>query len=49
MSKIDEFESLFKSAAKPVFHVEPLRIKSVMLVVDQEEKLLADYLSLIHI
>ena len=44
MSKIDEFESIFKSAAKPVFHVEPLRIKSVMLVVDQEEKLLADYI-----
>ena len=35
MTKIDEFESLFKSASKPVFQPEPIRIQRVAIVVDQ--------------
>lgn len=45
MSKIDEFESLFKSAAKPVFHVEPIRIKNVLIVVDLNEQEAAEYVN----
>ena len=44
MSKIDEFESVFKSAAKPVFHIEPLQIKYVLIVVDLEQSLLSEYI-----
>lgn len=44
MSKIDEFESLFKSAAKPVFHIEPLRIKTVVLVIDKDQEALVGYI-----
>lgn len=48
MSKIDEFESLFKSASKPVFHVEPLRIEHVLIVLDVETELAADYVQRIE-
>ena len=43
MSKIDEFESLFKSASKPVFHVEPVRIKNVVIVVDIEKDVAGEF------
>ena len=36
MTQIDEFESLFKSADKPVFHVQPLRIQKILLVTDDQ-------------
>ena len=34
MTQIDEFESLFKSASKPVFHIEPVSIRRIMIVTD---------------
>ena len=37
MSKIDEFESLFKSASKPVFQIEPVTLKKVAIVIDGPE------------
>ncbi len=43
MSKIDEFESLFKSAAKPVFHVDPVKINKILIVVDLQADLVAEY------
>ena len=43
MSKIDEFESLFKSAAKPIFHIEPIRIKKSVIVVDVELDVVAEF------
>ena len=43
MSKIDEFESMFKSAAKPVFHIDPIRISRVSIVVDQDINDATDY------
>ncbi len=36
MSKIDEFESMFKSAAKPVFHIDPIQIRNVSIVLDRK-------------
>ncbi len=35
MTQIDEFESLFKSADKPVFHIESIKIQKIMIVVDE--------------
>lgn len=35
MTQLDEFESRFKSAAKPVFHFERVTIKNIMIVIDQ--------------
>ncbi|MEM9410489.1 MAG: hypothetical protein AAGA30_05215 [Planctomycetota bacterium] len=44
MSKIDEFESLFKSATKPVFHVSPVTLNQVLILVDRESDLLGDFI-----
>ncbi len=44
MSKIDEFESLFKSAAKPIFHVEPVRIKHAVIVIDVQPDTVDDFI-----
>ena len=38
MTQIDEFESLFKAAAKPVFRIEPVTIHRVMILVDAEAR-----------
>ena len=35
MTQIDEFESLFKSADKPVFHIEPIKIQKILIVIDE--------------
>jgi len=45
MSKMDEFERLFKSASKPVFNVEPIRIDNVLIVIDQYAEQSADYVA----
>lgn len=45
MTNVDQFESTFRSAAKPVFAYEPLEIRSVLVLTDLEEydaRLLAD-------
>ncbi len=35
MTHIDEFESLFKSADKPVFHVDNISIQKILIVIDE--------------
>ena len=35
MTQIDEFESLFKSADKPVFHLQDIQLKRVMIILDE--------------
>ena len=37
MTQIDEFESLFKSAAKPVFSMEPVSLQKALIVLDVGE------------
>ena len=44
MTQIDEFKSLFQSAAKPVFHIDPVSVKRVLVVVDDAVLEWADYL-----
>ncbi len=44
MTQIDEFESIFKAAAKPVFHVEPIAIHKVLLLTDTAASGRAEYL-----
>lgn len=36
MTKIDQFESVFRSADKPVFHHEPVSVRSVLVVTDKD-------------
>ena len=36
MTKLDQFESVFRSAAKPVFEYEHVEIGSVLVITDQE-------------
>lgn len=36
MTNIDQFESVFKSASKPVFHADPFKVSSVMVVTDTD-------------
>jgi len=38
MTRIDQFESVFKSADKEVFRYEPLAVRSVLIVTDLEEE-----------
>ena len=37
MSKIDQFESLFRAASKSVFELEPVEVHDVLVVTDMEE------------
>ena len=37
MSKIDQFESLFRAADKPVFELEPVNVRDVLIVTDMNE------------
>lgn len=48
MTQIDEFESRFKSAAKPVFHFEPVEIKKITIVIDQSGDHSRDYVEKIE-
>ena len=48
MTQLDEFESRFKSAAKPVFHFEPVTIKNIMIVIDQSGDHSRDYVEKIE-
>ena len=34
MTKIDQFESLFRAASKPVFELEPVQIRDILVVTD---------------
>ena len=43
MTQIDEFESLFKSASKPVFQIEPVTVNRVMVVLDEAAPLSPEY------
>ena len=36
MDKLDQFESVFRSADKQVFHYGPLSVRSVLVVTDLE-------------
>ena len=38
MTQIDEFESLFKSADKPVFHIEAVKIQQILIITDENVK-----------
>jgi hypothetical protein len=37
MTNVDQFESVFRSAAKAVFTLEPIRVASVLVVTDLPE------------
>lgn len=45
MTQIDEFESLFKSADKPVFHIESVKLERILIVTDENVKELPQYVS----
>ncbi len=36
MDRVDQFESAFRSAAKPIFHYQPLAMRSVLVVTDRK-------------
>ncbi len=36
MTNIDQFESVFKSASKPVFHADPFKVSTVLVVTDTD-------------
>ena len=38
MTKIDQFESLFRAASKPVFEQEPVDVRDVLIVTDMDEQ-----------
>ncbi|WP_163832909.1 hypothetical protein [Spartinivicinus ruber] len=38
MSSVDQFESVFRSAVKDVYHYKPVKIESVLLITDQTEE-----------
>ncbi len=44
MSQIDEYESAFKSADKPVFHLEPISLHHALVVLDVGERHAEDFL-----
>jgi len=48
LTQIDEFESLFKSASKPVFHMEATSIGRVMIVLDSAVDRESDYVNQIR-
>ncbi len=37
MTKVDQFESVFRSASKAVFHLQPLQLKKILLVTDLDD------------
>ena len=37
MTKIDPFESLFRAASKPVFELEPVNVRDILIVADMDE------------
>ena len=38
MTKLDQFESLFRAASKPVFELEPVNVRDVLVVTDMDEQ-----------
>jgi len=38
MTKIDQFESLFRAASKPVFELEPVNVRDILIVTDMDEQ-----------
>ena len=48
MTSINEFESVFKSAAKPVFHLDSVSIKNVSIVIDTDVESVNPYLDLVE-
>ena len=38
MSKIDQFESLFRAASKPVFELEPISVRDILIVTDMDKQ-----------
>ncbi len=48
MSQIDEFESAFKSAAKPVFRLEPVSVQNAVIVLDRDAAAAAEFLDHMH-
>ncbi len=36
MTKIDQFESLFRKASKPVFQLEPVNVRDILIVTDMD-------------
>jgi len=38
MTKIDQFESLFRAASKPVFELEPVDVRDILIVTDMDEQ-----------
>lgn len=38
MTKIDQFESLFRAASKPVFELEPVNVRDILVVTDMDEQ-----------
>ena len=47
MTSINEFESVFKSAAKPVFQLDSIDIRNVSVVMDTDGNAVSDYLVLV--
>lgn len=43
MTKVDQFESIFRSALKDSFEYKPIEFRSVLIVADKAEKDLKDY------
>ncbi len=39
MTRVDQFESVFKSAAKPVFSLREIRLRSILVVTDLEREI----------
>ena len=37
MSKVDQFESIFRSAAKEIFHFKSVEIRTILVVTDLDE------------
>ena len=45
MSQIDEFESAFKSADKPVFRLEPVLVRKVLVILDTDAETAGQFVS----
>ncbi len=43
MTKVDQFESAFRAAAKTPFEYEPVQVESVMVISDRDEPAAADF------
>ena len=48
MTQIDEFESRFKSAAKPVFHLAPVQLQTILILIDGSADHLREYVAKIE-